>query len=58
VDREKFLLTQNCGVMTEGSHNGKDIAVILGAARGGARETAAVRVCVRVGRRRKKAGPL
>jgi hypothetical protein len=25
VDREKFLLTQNSGVMTEGSHNGKDI---------------------------------
>lgn len=25
VDREKFLLTQNSGVMTEGSHNGKDV---------------------------------
>ncbi|XP_066323971.1 uncharacterized protein [Miscanthus floridulus] len=25
VDREKFLLTQNSGVLTEGSHNGKDV---------------------------------
>jgi len=25
VDREKFLVTQNCGVMTPGSHNGRDI---------------------------------
>ena len=23
VDREKFLQTQNSGVMTEGTHNGK-----------------------------------
>ncbi|XP_066391785.1 uncharacterized protein [Miscanthus floridulus] len=25
VDHEKFLLTQNSGVLTEGSHNGKDV---------------------------------
>ena len=25
VDREKFVLTQNSGVMTEGSHNDQDI---------------------------------
>ena len=25
VDREKFMLTQNSGVMTEGSHNDQDI---------------------------------
>jgi hypothetical protein len=25
VDRERFLLTQNSGVMTDGSHDGNDI---------------------------------